>query len=69
MTDFDISTIYTILTTVGTAAFIYLLYRRSEIEALATEVYHAAKDNKITEDEFQRIADRLGKVLFKKQSP
>lgn len=62
----DISTVYTILTTVGTAAFIYLLYRQSELKALAIEVYNAAKDNKVSEEEFQKIADKLGKVLFKR---
>lgn len=61
----DLLSVYAVLTTVSTISFAYLWYRREEITKLAVKVYNAAKDRKVTEEEFQDVADSLGKVLFK----
>lgn len=58
--------VWAALTTIGAAVFAYLWYRRKEVVDLAVEVYEAAKDKTVTEEEFQKIADKLGKVLYKK---
>lgn len=62
----DIWQIYSAVSTVAAVSFAYLWYRREEVVKLATDVYNAAKDKNVTEDEFQLVADDLGKVIFKK---
>lgn len=62
----DYITIYSFITTISTLSFAYFWYRRNEMALLSKEVYDAAKDKKISEEEFQIIADKLGAVIYKK---
>ena len=51
------------ITTAGTVVFGWLYARRAKIYDLLIEVLEAAKDDRITEEEFQRIVDRAIEVL------
>jgi len=42
-----------------------LLEARTEVESLITEVRNALKDNRITREEFEKILERLEKVVEK----
>jgi hypothetical protein len=55
---------YAIITTI---VIPWLWLRHREIYRLARVTYDAAKDKKVTEEEFQAIADELGKVIYKKK--
>lgn len=62
----DYLTLYAILTSIGTAVYGYLYYRRAEVINLAMEVVEAYADKEITEEEYGRIVEKLKKVLYKK---
>jgi len=62
----ELITLWAIVTTIGTAAFAYISYRRSEVMALAFEVVDAYSDKTITEEEYKLIVDKLKAVLYKK---
>lgn len=62
----DIATAYTILTTVGTAAALYLWCRNDEILNLAKDVVNAYADKNISEEEYKVIVEDLGAIIYKK---
>lgn len=62
----DYITIWTGITTIGTAVAIYIWYRNQEIINLAKSVVEAYKDKTISEEEYKEIVDKLGSVIYKK---
>lgn len=62
----DYTTIYAVLTTIGTVAYGYLYYRRAEVLDLAMEIVDAYTDKAVTEEEYGKIVEKLKIVLYKK---
>ena len=62
----DVQTIVTGASIVLNIAFAWIWYRRREIRATVRKVMDAYKDQKVTEDEFWGIMDKLDTVMAKK---
>jgi len=58
----DMYQIWAYLASVSTAVFTFLYMRRGQIYVLLMDIARAAKDDKITEEEFQQIVDQAIKI-------
>jgi len=59
----EIAQIWAGITTLSTVVFGWLYMRRAAIYDLLIEILQAYKDDKITEEEFERIVDKAIEVL------